>query len=110
MSNRLYQLLTKLRSNAKNSLPLSLRDRILLRKRAIVESVIDQLKNISWIEHSRHRSVISFLVNLLWRLIAYIHQPKKLSLGRETLACFPVYPYSRYKAMIRLGLRRLARS
>jgi transposase len=83
------QLVTKLRSNAKNRLPMSLTDRILLRKRAIVESVIDQLKNISQIEHSRHRSVSNFLVNLLCGLIAYAHQPKKPSLGRETLAGLP---------------------
>lgn len=83
------QLVTKLRSNAKHRLPMSLTDRILLRKRAIVESVIDQLKNISQIEHSRHRSVTSFLVNLLCGLIAYARQPKKPSLGRETLACLP---------------------
>ena len=81
------QLITKLRSNAKNQLPMPLMDRILLRKRAIVESVIDQLKNISQIEHSRHRSVTNFLVNLLCGLIAYAHQPKKPSLGREALAC-----------------------
>ena len=54
------QLITKRKSNSKNVLPMSLMDRILLRKRAIVESVIDQLKNISQIEHSRHRSVTSF--------------------------------------------------
>jgi len=83
------QLVTKLKSNAKNRLPMSLMDRILLRKRAIVECVIDQLKNISQIEHSRHRSVTSFLVNILCGLIAYTHQPKKPSLGREVLACLP---------------------
>jgi hypothetical protein len=81
------QLITKLRSNSKNRLPMPLMDRFLLRKRAIVESVIDQLKNISQIEHSRHRSVSNFLVNLLCGLIAYAHQPKKPSLGREALAC-----------------------
>jgi hypothetical protein len=64
-------------------------DRILLRKRAIIESVIDQLKNISQIEHSRHRSVTNFLVNLICGLIAYAHQPKKPSLGRDALACLP---------------------
>ena len=79
------QFVTKLRSNAKNRLPMSLMDRILLRKRAIIESVIDQLKNISQIEHSRHRSVTSFLVNLICGLIAYARQPKKPSLGREAL-------------------------
>ena len=83
------QLVTKLRSNAKNRLPMSLMDRILLRKRAIIESVIDQLKNISQIEHSRHRSVTGFLVNLLCGLIAYARQPKKPSLAREALACLP---------------------
>jgi hypothetical protein len=83
------QLITKLRSNSKNRLPMALADRILLRKRALVETVIDQLKNISQIEHSRHRSVTSFMVNLLCGLIAYARQPKKPSLGRETLACLP---------------------
>lgn len=83
------QLVTKLRSNAKNQLPMTLTDRLLLRKRAIVESVIDQLKNISQIEHSRHRSVSNFLVNLLCGLIAYARQPKKPSLGREVVACLP---------------------
>lgn len=83
------QLVTKLKSNAKNRLPMPLMDRILLRKRAIVESAIDQLKNISQIEHSRHRSVANFLVNLMCGLIAYAHQPKKPSLGREALACLP---------------------
>ncbi|PCS22981.1 hypothetical protein BTN49_1539 [Candidatus Enterovibrio escicola] len=37
----------------------------MLRKRFIIETVFDQLKNISKIEHSRHRSCISFMVNLL---------------------------------------------
>lgn len=83
------QLITKLKANSKNRLPMSLMDRILLRKRAIIESVIDQLKNISQIEHSRHRSVTNFLVNLICGLIAYAHQPKKPSLGREALACLP---------------------
>lgn len=83
------QLITKLKKNAKSCLPMTLTDRILLRRRAIIESVIDQLKNISQIEHSRHRSVTNFLVNLMCGLIAYAHQPKKPSLGRETLACLP---------------------
>lgn len=83
------QLITKLRANSKNRLPMSLADRILLRKRALVETVIDQLKNISQIEHSRHRSVTNFMVNLLCGLIAYARRPKKPSIGRETLACLP---------------------
>jgi len=60
---------------------MSLLDKLLLRKRAIVETVIDQLKNISQIDHSRHRSPINYLVNLVAGLIAYCHQPKKPSLS-----------------------------
>ena len=74
------QLITKLRSNMKNQLMLWT-DRMLLRKRAIIETIIDQLKNISQIEHSRHRSVSNFFVNVLCGLIAYCHRPSKPSLG-----------------------------
>lgn len=60
---------------------MRLTDKLLARKRAIVETVIDQLKNISQIEHSRHRSPVNFTVNVLCGLIAYCHQPKKPSLN-----------------------------
>jgi hypothetical protein len=73
------QLITKLRKDMKNKL-LPLMDKLLLRKRALIETVNDQLKNISQIEHSRHRSVANFLVNLVAGLIAYTYQPKKPSL------------------------------
>ena len=73
------QLITKLKRNMKNQL-MPLADRLLLRKRAIIETIIDQLKNISQIEHTRHRSLTNFMVNLLCGLIAYCHQPKKPSL------------------------------
>jgi hypothetical protein len=53
---------------------------ILLRKRAIIESVNDQLKNICQIEHSRHRSRFNFLVNLCAGLVAYSYHPTKPSL------------------------------
>lgn len=59
---------------------LPLIDRILLRKRALIESVNDQLKNICQIEHFRHRSLWNFLVNLLAGLVAYTYQEKKPSL------------------------------
>jgi len=55
-------------------------DKLLLRKRSVIETVNDQLKNISQIDHSRHRSVTNFLVNLVAGLIAYTYQPKKPSL------------------------------
>ena len=73
------RLITKLRTNMRNRL-LAFTDKLLLRKRAIIESIVDQLKNICQIEHSRHRSALNFLVNLLAGLIAYCHQPKKPSL------------------------------
>ena len=74
------QLITKLKSNMKNKL-MVMTDKLLLRKRSIIETINDQLKNISQIEHSRHRSPINFLVNLVSGLIAYTHQPKKPSLN-----------------------------
>ena len=58
-------------------------DKILLRKRVVIESVNDQLKNICQIEHSRHRSVFNFLVNLLDRLVAYTYSDKKLPLDLD---------------------------
>ncbi len=65
-------------------------DKLLLRKRAIIETILDQLKNISQIEHSRHRSPTNFLVNLLCGLIAYCHQPKKPSLHLDASPALPL--------------------
>src|SRR5437868_13320087 len=74
------QLVTKLRQKMKNRLMLIF-DKIMLRKRAIIESVTDQLKNISQIEHSRHRSVANCFVNLVAGLVAYTWREKKPSLN-----------------------------
>ena len=52
----------------------------MLRKRSLIKTVIDQLKNISQIQHTRHRSPTNYLVNILAGLAAYTHQPKKPSL------------------------------
>ena len=60
------------------------------RKRAVLESVNDQLKNISQIEHSRHRSINNFMVNLLSGIAAYALQPKKPSLklcSKQLISC-----------------------
>jgi len=83
------QLITKLRKNMKNRL-LPLMDKLLLRKRSIMETIIDQLKNISQIEHTRHRSPVNFLVNLIAGLIAYSLQPNKPSLGISRNALSPI--------------------
>ena len=82
------QLITKLRNNMKNKLML-MSDRILLRHRSIIETIIDQLKNISQIEHSRHRSIPNFFVNVLCGLIAYCHRPSKPSLGLDVSLSLP---------------------
>ncbi len=63
----------------KNKL-MDLTDKLLLRKRAVIESVNDFLKNICQIEHSRHRSPINFIVNLIAGLAAYSFIPKKPTL------------------------------
>lgn len=74
------QLITKLRKNRKNRL-MPLRDKLLLRKPTMIKSVVDQIKNISQIEHTRHRSPINAFVNIIAGLIAHCHQPKKPSLS-----------------------------
>lgn len=82
LRQRGIHLVTKLKSNMKNRLML-LSDKLLLRKRSISETITDQLKNISQIEHTRHRSLANFMVNLICGLIAYCHQPKKPSLALD---------------------------
>ena len=56
---------------------MSVSDRLLLRKRAIIETVNDELKNIAQVEHSRHRCFDNFIVNLLGAIAAYCLFPKK---------------------------------
>ncbi len=79
LHERGLELITSLRKNMKARL-MPLADRILLRKRFIIETINDQLKNISQIEHTRHRSPANFAVNLIAGLIAYTLQPKKPSI------------------------------
>jgi len=72
------ELITSIRRNMKPQL-LALQDKLWLRCRSIIETINDQLKNISQIEHSRHRSVDNFFVNLIAGLIAYCRREKKPS-------------------------------
>lgn len=73
------QLVTKIKRNMKDKL-LPLLDKLLLRKRALIEWVNDQLKNVSQVEHTRHRSPVNGIVNMLCAVVAYTFQPKKPSL------------------------------
>lgn len=78
------QFFAKPRRQMKNKL-MRLHDKLLSRQRSIIETINDQLKNISQIEHSRHRSPVNFCVNVLCGLIAYCHQPKQPSLRLDWL-------------------------
>ena len=75
-------LITKIKKNMKNSLML-LQDKIALRKRALIETVNDELKNICQVEHTRHRSFNNFITNLLSGLIAYSFFDKKPSINLQ---------------------------
>lgn len=74
------QMITKPRKNMKG-INLSQTDKILLRKRAIIECVNDELKNICKLQHTRHRSINNFLLNIMGTLCAYSFFPKKPSLN-----------------------------
>ena len=73
-------LITKLKRNMKSTVLTPMMDAVLLRKRAIIETIIDQLKNICQVEHSRHRSPKNFFNNIFAALIAYNFNDKKPSL------------------------------
>ena len=73
------QLITHVRRNMKQ-VALSNEERLLLRKRSVIETVNDQLKNICHAEHTRHRSISGFLLNLMGALAAYSFFEKKPSI------------------------------
>ncbi|NEN25921.1 IS982 family transposase [Cryomorpha ignava] len=75
-------LITGIRNNMKNVL-MEMKDKILLRKRSVIETINDELKNICQIEHSRHRSFGNFISNLLSGLIAYSFFQKKPAIKYE---------------------------
>lgn len=89
---RLYargvKLITHLRQNMTNKL-MEITEKLLLRKRSLIETINDQLKNVCQIEHSRHRSPANFFVHLLAGLIAYAKQPRKPSLRLDPDVDFP---------------------
>jgi hypothetical protein len=73
-------LLTNIRRHMNNRMR-RLGDKLLLRQRALIETINDQLKNMSQIEHTRHRRMPGFMVNLVAALVAYSFRPNKPSLG-----------------------------
>lgn len=77
-------LITYIRNNMKNVL-MEMKDKILLRKRSIIETINDQLKNICDAEHARHRSVNNFFTNLIAALITYAFFEKKPSIKTQPI-------------------------
>jgi len=83
------ELVTTLKKNMKPRV-IAAFDKLILRKRSIIETINDQLKNIFSLEHSRHRSLINFLVNAIASLVAYSYQPKKPSLNLRQRDLLPL--------------------
>lgn len=81
------RLFTGIRKDMKNHL-LELEDKLYLRKRSLIESVFNVLKNRMNLEHTRHRSPINFLVHILACITAY--SIAKFSPNSHTLPGF--YP------------------
>ena len=71
---------TQLKKSMKPKI-IALFDKILLRKRSIIETINDPLKNISQLEHSRHRSLTNCMINVVAGLLAYSYQEKRPSLN-----------------------------
>jgi hypothetical protein len=69
-------IVTGLKSNMKNQL-MPMWDKILLRKRSVIETINDMLKNTCDVEHTRHRSIHNFIMNLIAALGAYCFFDKK---------------------------------
>ena len=74
------RLITRIKSNMRNCL-MPLFDKLLLRKRAIIETIIDQLKNVCQVEHARHRSPANYFADVIAGLVAYTYGDKLPSLN-----------------------------
>ena len=76
------QLITAVKRNMKSK-ALSNEEKLMLRKRSVIETVNDELKNICQIEHTRHRSISGFLLNIISAIAAYSFFPKKPSIKKD---------------------------
>lgn len=76
MKDKGIDLVTRVRKNMKEVMHCEF-DKVLLRKRSLVETVFDELKNQCQIEHTRHRSLSNFAVNLMADIVAYCLSPVK---------------------------------
>ena len=76
MKDKGIEVLTRVRKNMLEVVHSEF-DKALLRKRSVVETVFDELKNLCQIKHTRHRSLSNFAVNLLAGIVAYCLRPAK---------------------------------
>jgi IS5 family transposase len=83
-------LITSIRRNMRNYL-MPLADKVMLRKRFVIETVLDTLKSEMGLEHSRHRSVVNAMVHVLSCLVAYAFRPGKpsISLTAREITAYP---------------------
>lgn len=81
-------LITTLKKNMKAQ-TIDAFDQLMLRKRSIIETINDQLKNIFDLEHSRHRSLTNYLSNIMAGLVAYSYQEKKPALNLREAELLP---------------------
>lgn len=88
LAKRDIKLITTLKKNMKNQ-AIGAFDKLLLRKRSIIETINDQLKNIFDLEHSRHRSLYNYLANIVACLVAYSYQEKKPALNLRDADLLP---------------------
>ena len=87
--NQGLQLFTTVKKNMKNK-AMEMRDKLLLRKRSIIETVNDQLKNLAHIEHTRHSSQTNFLINLVAGIAVYSFQQNKPKISDPTVSTTPI--------------------
>ena len=80
--DRGVHIVTGIRTNMKNRL-MDVHDKVILRKRSIIETINDMLKNVAQIVHTRHRSIANFIVNLLAGIAAYAFYDTKPSINME---------------------------
>ncbi|WP_428485301.1 IS982 family transposase [Rhodopila sp.] len=83
-------LITGIRRNMKNYL-MPMADKIMLRKRFVIETVLGILKSDMRLEHSRHRSPVNAMIHVLSCLVAYAFRPGKpsISLAGKQLEAYP---------------------
>jgi len=80
--NQGVHVVTKIKKNMKNKL-MVMQDKLMLKKRGVIESVGAILKESFNIEHSRYRNPMTLLINVCAALIAYSFRENKPSIHKK---------------------------